>query len=123
MSSAGSASQDLRALGLALEQLLSVLAQPDAAPESLQEAWEGCARGEESMLEHLRATRDAPETERKEIVDLLHNVARLHGLALQAATQQHEEAGDALQRARQVLSGLRSARSPDTAGGSCDIAG
>jgi hypothetical protein len=123
MSQTEAASQDLRALGIALEQLLEVLAEPEAAPECLQEAWQNCARGEESMLEHLRVTREAPEAERKEMVELLQNVARLHGLALQVATKQHGEAADALKRARVVLNGLRTARTADPAGGSCDIAG
>jgi hypothetical protein len=121
---AGSKSgRDVRALEHALEGLLTALGDPAVSAGRLRTAWEACAREEEVMLAHLRACREATGEEREQLEQLLRNVARLHGLAVQAAGAQRDAAADALQRARQVLAGLRHAGDPDASGRSCDIAG
>lgn len=110
-------------LGRALEHLLAVLDRPDAGVASLRDAWASCAEREEAVLEELRRCADAPPEEREELAALLRNVARLHGLAQQAAHRERDGAGEALRRARAVLGGLRGSRVPDVPGGSCDVAG
>lgn len=121
MSSTEGAGQELSALGVALEQLLAILDRPEVPSDKLREAWQSCAAREEALLDQLRDCQDAPQEEREELAELLRNVARLHGLAQQAAHRRRDEAADALVRARAVLGGLRTNRTPDAGGDSCDI--